>query len=354
MNKEILKRTQSEMMLVTNFENKRYLSGFTGTESSVLLTKDKTYLITDGRYNLQANEEAKENVKVIIAKSPRHYLDEIKLIVASSNDSSLAIEGLTMTVLELEKYKNSFPSVKFIVSENIIEDMRLIKNDQEMSFINKALEITEATFEYLLKTVKVGMSEIEVKQLIENKQLELSGEKQAFDCIVASGVNTSFPHATPSNKKIEDGDIVTVDFGCFYKGYCSDMTRTFFIGKKINPELIKIYNCVQTAMKAQIKAINNGIKCSDVDKIGRDIITENGYGDYFVHGTGHGIGLAVHEGPVVNQTSTSVLEAGMVITIEPGIYVPNLGGVRIENDILVTKDGYKVLNKTSTDINIIK
>lgn len=231
----------------------------------------------------------------------------------------------------------------------------MIKSKSEILKIKKAIEISEQAFAEILKFIKVGMTELEVKSELERLQYTLGAERMAFDTIVATGKNTANVHHVPTKTRIKDGDILMLDFGCVYKGYHSDITRTMFVGgrkvrSKKQKELLKIYEIVGTALQLAIKKVRGGATCKGVDAAARDYIKLCGYGENFPHATGHGLGLEIHEAPRISFKSDEVLRAGIVVTIEPGIYVQGLGGVRIEEDILVTKHGCKVLTSISTDL----
>ena len=195
---------------------------------------------------------------------------------------------------------------------------------------------------HILNFTKPGMKEIEVSNELISFMKGLGASKESFDIIVASGKRGALPHGAASNKVIEDGDFVTIDYGCVYNGYCSDITRSFLVGKQ-NKKMEEVYKIVKAAQEAAIKGVKAGIKACEVDKIARDYITSKGYGEYFIHSTGHGLGIEVHDPISVSSKSDMVLEENMIITVEPGIYIPNVGGIRIEDDVLVTKDGYKVM-----------
>jgi Xaa-Pro aminopeptidase len=227
----------------------------------------------------------------------------------------------------------------------------MVKNEKEVAKMSQAAEITDQVYQKILKVVKSGMSEKDLAKLILTFFEELGADGLSFDIIVVSGKNGALPHGQPSNKIIQEGELITVDFGCKYQGYCSDFTRTFAIsGKEINPKLKEIYQVVKEAQWQGIQAVKAGIKCKEIDKIVRDYIQQKGYGEYFIHSTGHGLGIEVHEQPYVSSQDNTILQPGMVITIEPGIYIPDFGGVRIEDDVLVTATGYQLLTKSSREL----
>ena len=216
----------------------------------------------------------------------------------------------------------------------------------EINNVKKAIEISRLALNATLKIIKPGVStEKEIRNFLEFKMLESGATKIAFDSIVVSGIRGSMPHGVPGDNIIKNGELLTIDFGADFAGFKADITRTFKIGEIQNDKLNEIFDIVKHAQKIGIMAIKPGIKTSEIDKICREYITNKGYGEYFSHGTGHGLGIEIHEEPYVTSQSTSTLEIGNIITVEPGIYIPGLGGVRFEDDILVTKNGYKVLSK---------
>lgn len=230
--------------------------------------------------------------------------------------------------------------------------MRENKIERKISSIKKAQEITDAAFEYILPKVKVGVQEIEIADTIEKFMMEHGSEKLAFDLIVVSGVRGALPHGEPSDKKIEHGDFVTIDMGAVVDGYHSDMTRTLAVGA-VSDRQKSIYDIVLEAQEAAIKKLKNGARAYDIDKYARDIIDSYGYGEYFVHGTGHGVGLEIHEKPHLNKKSNEILKAGMIVTVEPGIYIPAELGVRIEDMLLVTDEGCINLTKSNKKLQVV-
>ena len=231
---------------------------------------------------------------------------------------------------------------------------RLVKKEKEIENIKKAIEISDIAFSETLKIVKVGISEKEIAAHLEYVQRKLGADNRSFDTIVASGYRSALPHGVASDKKVGMNELVTTDFGAYYNGYVSDMTRTFFVGNEISDKQKEIYDIVLEANKMAIKQVKAGMRCSDLDKVARDFIASKGYGDNFGHGLGHGIGLEIHEAPTVSPLGDIILEENMLITIEPGIYLDGFSGVRIEDDVIVKKDGCEVLNKSNKELIMIK
>lgn len=324
-------------------ENRYYVSGFTGSTGYALILEDKTYFITDFRYISQVEEECPdfEIIEISASKSLGDVLNELKL-------NSLGFEDDFMSVESLESLKGNFHG-ELVPMRRFIEKIRQIKSNDEIALIKKAQSIADDTFTYLLDFIKAGMTERDVYLELVNQLKKRGAEGESFKAIVASGVRGALPHGSATDKVIKEGELLTLDFGCIYKGYCSDMTRTIAIGKA-NKKQKEIYEIVLHAQKEALKAIKPGAICKEIDKIARDIITEAGYGENFGHGLGHAVGLEVHENPRLNPTDDSLLEAGMVVTDEPGIYIPGFGGVRIEDLVLVTDTGAQTLSTSNKEL----
>ena len=329
--------------------NVYYFSGFTGGEDArLIITADKAYIITDSRYTIQVAAECKGFISEISSALNR---DSIKNILENENIRTLAIENESIMLCEYRLIKSiaDDTSITLVDLDFFIENnLRNYKDAGELDTIRKACNIAEESFMELLDVIRPGLSEREVASELEYKMRRKGAEGVSFDTIVASGIRSSMPHATASDKIIEKGDIVTIDFGAVYNKYCSDHTRTFFVGKPDSSgksefdELCKIYNIVLTAQNRAITGFEYGVTGKDLDCFARDYITFYGYGEYFGHGLGHGVGLEVHENIRINKRGDTVLENGYVFSIEPGIYVNNLGGVRIED--LFTIENNKLVN----------
>ncbi len=324
-------------------ENRFYVSGFTGSTGYALILREGAYFITDFRYISQVKEECPgyEIIEISTTRSLGQVLEELGL-------EKLGFEEDFMTVEALDILKKDFKG-ELLPMGRFIEKIRQIKRDDEIDLMRKAQAIADDTFTYMLDYIKPGMSEREVYLELVNQLTARGASGESFTAIVASGKRGALPHGRASDKIIEKGDFLTLDFGCVYKGYCSDMTRTICIGKASDRQR-EIYELVLKAQKEALKAIKPGAVCSDVDKVARDIIGDAGYGENFGHGLGHSIGLEVHENPRFNQIDDTILEAGMVMTDEPGIYITDFGGVRIEDLVYVTEDSHEVLSKSSKEL----
>lgn len=345
--RKIMKSNNLDAFLVTSMNNVRYLSGFTGTTGMILITYDKQYFLTDFRY---LSQSSKQCVGYEIVNVGYEYAENLEKLI---NKGLVGFEGNVMTYDEYVHFNKTCKELNFI-SVNL-DKLRMIKDEDEIDKIIKANDISIEALEYVLSNVLVPnkTTEKQLRSALEAKMNELGASGPSFDIIIASGVRSSLPHGVASDKVIEKGDMLTIDYGCFYQGYVSDITRTYAVSKLPDDELVKIYNIVLEAQLLGVKAVRPGIKICEVDKVVRDYITKKGYGKYFGHGTGHGIGLEIHEEPYVRGNYDTILEPGMVITIEPGIYLPDFGGVRIEDDVLVTESGYQILTKLSKELKII-
>ncbi|MDF2839742.1 MAG: aminopeptidase family protein [Clostridia bacterium] len=321
-------------------ENRRYISGFTGSTGYVIVTADKAYFVTDFRYRDQAQQQCK-GFEVIIHGSS--LFDQLKETILSNQIKALGIEESFMTVSFYENLKTNLESVELVSLKGMLDELRLYKDPEEIENIAKAAAIADDAFTHILGFIKPGIKEIDVAVELEYFCKKHGATEMSFDSIVASGVRSSLPHGVFSQKVINNGEFLTLDFGCVYNGYCSDMTRTVFVGKADEKQK-KIYNTVLEAQQKALEQIKPGIVGKDVDKVARDIITAAGFGENFGHGLGHGVGLAVHEEPRLSPMGERILEANMVVTDEPGIYIAEYGGVRIEDLVLVTEDGHRVLS----------
>ena len=334
-----------EALLVTSSYNLRYVSGFTGTAGVSLITKEKAYFITDFRYTEQAAEQA---VGFEIIKHGGNPYEDVDKILQEKGISEVGFEKDFVTFSTYEMLKDKLSAQLKPVS-GLVESLREIKEEAEVETIQEAIKITEYAFEEILNFVKLGVTEIEVANKLDFLMREKGATSVSFDTIVASGKRSAMPHGVASEKKIEQGDMITFDFGCYYKGYVSDMTRTISLGDP-GEELKKIHQIVLDANLRVTEAAKPGITGKELDAVARDYITEKGYGEQFGHSTGHGIGLEVHEGPGIHFRNEKALIEGNVITNEPGIYIPGLGGVRIEDDLLITKDGNRNLMTVSKEL----
>lgn len=340
-----MKETDVDGLLVTSEINRRYITDFTGSAGVTLITDKQAIFITDFRYTEQAKEQA-TSFSVIEHKTP--IIEEIANQIQQLHIKKLGFEQTHVTYEAYNRYKEAF-NTELVPVSNLIESIRLIKTEEELTVIKEAAKIADQAFEHILTFIKPGVKEIDVANELEFTMREAGATSSSFDIIVASGYRSALPHGVASNKEIATGELVTMDFGALYKGYCSDITRTIAVGE-INEELNDIYHIVLEAEKRGVAGIKAGMTGREADKITRDYITEKGYGPNFGHSTGHGVGLEVHENPRLAKVSEDVLEKNMVVTVEPGIYVPNVGGCRIEDDIIITENGNEVITHSPKEL----
>lgn len=336
-------------LLITSSYNRRYMTGFTGTAGVVVISEDKAVFITDFRYSEQAAKEV-EGFEIVQHTGP--IIEEVANQVEKLGIKRLGFEQDSLTFQLFSSYKEALKSSEFIPVSGAVEKLRLIKSPAEIKILKEAAEIADAAYKHILTYIKPGLKEIDVANELEFFMRKNGAVSSSFDIIVASGYRSALPHGVASEKEIEKGDFVTLDFGAYYKGYCSDITRTFAVGEP-SDELKKIYSIVLEAQLRGMNGIKPGLTGKQADALTRDYIKEQGYGEYFGHSTGHGLGMEVHEGPALSFKSDTVLEQGMVVTVEPGIYVAGLGGVRIEDDTVITEKGNESLTHSPKDLIIL-
>lgn len=337
-----------EALLVSDLYNVRYMTNFTGDDSVALISDDESFFITDSRYTEQAKHEA-QGFKVI------QHRGSIPVAVAELckeiGIEKLGFEPKNITYATYQKYANAYDG-KLVPVEGLIEKMRLVKTSEEIKRIQVACDIADAAFKHILDFIEPGKTELEVSNELEFFMRKSGATSSSFDIIVASGARSALPHGVATDKVIEKGDLVTLDYGAVYKGYVSDITRTIAVGEP-EDSLKEIYQIVLDAQLKGVEQIRSGMSGKEADAICRNYIEAEGYGAQFGHSTGHGIGLEVHEGPALSFRSDTILEPGMVVTCEPGIYIEGVGGVRIEDDLLITEDGNKRLTHSPKDLIIL-
>lgn len=353
-----LRRRKCDALLVSQPDNRRYLSGYTAVDhgidetAGVLLVPATGVpcLLTDSRFLLQAEEEA-TGFEVLLYPGGLHAL--LKKLLPGLGIRELAFEShymLHSTVRKLGKALSGI-GVKLTATTQLIERMRVIKTADEIALLKKSVLRNEQVFELVYTTIEPGMSEREIALALELTMHELGAERPSFETIVAFGGNAARPHAVPGDRILKPGEIVLIDMGLVLNGYCSDMTRTFVAGKPDRTYLERL-RVVRRAQLAGTKAIRAGVTCREVDHAARKIIDEAGFGTCFGHALGHGVGLAVHEEPRLSSRSRKKLRPGMIVTVEPGIYLPDWGGIRLENMVVVREDGAETLNENQTGLDL--
>lgn len=348
--REALEARGLNAIIVCKPENRAYLSGFTGSAGVLLVTADKAFLITDFRYVEQATAQAPHFEVVRTATTNAALLQELmdKLGVVK-----VGYEGDFLSVDEFENFRQTFIKQELHSTSGLVEALRMLKDEEELNRMRRAAAIADEAFAQIMPKIKAGVTEWDLAVELEYQMKKRGAEALAFETICASGVRSSLPHGHASEKVVAQGDLVTFDFGAMYQGYCSDMTRTVMVGEPTAKQR-EIYEIVLEAQLRGVAAVKAGITGKDLDDVCRNYIAEKGYGENFGHGTGHGVGRFIHEGPKVSQRGASdVLKAGMIVTIEPGIYLPGWGGVRIEDMVLVTETGCEIFTKTPKDLIIL-
>ncbi|MEP7146467.1 MAG: Xaa-Pro peptidase family protein [bacterium] len=339
-----------DSFLIKHLPNIRYISGFSGSAASILLLKEKNYFVSDFRYKSQSSNEVYSDFEIII------YIQNSMLFLKDINEKDsikrIGFESNFMNYAEVENLRNEFKEIEFVPVDSMIEKIVSRKNEEEIKKTKKAVEITDKTFTELLKIIKPGMTEREVSAHISYLQKMFGADCDSFEPIVASGERSAFPHARPTDKQIQKNELLQLDFGCDVEGMKSDMSRTIAIGD-VSDECKKIYSIVKEAQQIALDKVKAGITGKNLDAYARDYIKKEGYGNNFGHGLGHGLGYDIHEKPAMNERSDYVLEVNNIITIEPGIYIEGMGGVRIEDDVVVKEDGCDILNRSSKDLIII-
>ncbi|MCM3316241.1 Xaa-Pro peptidase family protein [Rummeliibacillus stabekisii] len=335
-------------LLITNNYNLRYMTGFTGTSGVAVVSQKEAVFITDFRYTEQASKQI-TGYRIVEHKGT--IIEEIAAVVKELGIKSLGFEKDVVSYSMYETYSKVIPADLVGVTD-LIEKIRLVKTEDELKTIKAACQIADETFEHIIQFIKTGKTELEVSNELEFYMRKLGATSSSFDTIVASGVRSALPHGVATDKIIEKGDFVTLDYGALYNGYISDMTRTVAVGEP-SEQLKEIYQIVLEAELLGLEKFKPGMTGKEADAICRDYIKEHGYGDAFGHSTGHGIGLEVHEGPGLSFRSNVTLEPGMVVTCEPGIYLPGVGGVRIEDDTLITDAGNEKLTHAPKELIIL-
>lgn len=338
--------------IITSSTNRYYLTGFKSSAGILLLAGKKALFIVDFRYIESATSTIK-GIEVVLQKDDG--FEQIREFFKSNDCYKVCIESAYMTIMNYNKFKDKLQGFDIVCTNEIsnkISSLREIKTQDEIDKIKKAQDITDKTFDYICGYLNDRLTEKDIALEIEYKMKSFGATGLAFDTIVASGINGALPHAVPSNKKLSKGEFVTMDFGAVFDGYCSDMTRTIAFGE-VSIEQKKIYDTVLEAQILALNGISDGKTGYAIDALAREYITQNGYGEYFGHGLGHSLGLDVHENPRFSPKCNDVMKAGMVMTVEPGIYISSKYGVRIEDLVIITKSSCEILTKSPKNLIIL-
>lgn len=335
--------------LITSEVSRRYLSEYASTDGIMLVTKEQSYFLIDARYFDHAKQQVKGAAVILLQDTGSQLLD----LLIKHNIKRLHIESDWLTVRELEDFRDKLHCSEIDAGNSLsdkLREMRIIKTDEEIELITTAQRIAEKAFERLVGTIRSGMTEKQVSALLDYYIMDCGADALSFPIIAASGENSAVPHAVPTDKEIKNGEFLTLDFGALYKSYHSDMTRTVAIGN-VSEEMEEVYNAVYSANIDAMQAVRSGVGCKVVDSVARSTLNAwHGLDKYFQHGLGHGVGLEIHEEPRLSRTSTSTLRTGMVVTIEPGVYISGKFGVRIEDMGVVTENGYNNLATTTKNL----
>ncbi|MFH1459580.1 MAG: Xaa-Pro peptidase family protein [Candidatus Omnitrophota bacterium] len=343
--RDFLKKNKTDAILIKSAANVRYLSGFTGDSCYLLITLKNNYFLGDFRYILQANNQLGQIFKII--KLRVSFISSIRKIIRKEKIIKLNFESAQFTFAQYQQMSSglkNLPKFKLIPLKNIVEKLREIKSDAEIEIIRKTQSITKKSVAQIKSFIKIGRTELQIKQKLEQILITNGSEGFAFDIIVASGPNTAMPHAQSTQRKIRPNEPIIIDAGIIFQGYRSDLTRTFFSGKITQyTKYKKYYKLVATAQDRAIKLIRPNVMISKIDQAARSVFKQARLNQYFGHALGHGIGLEIHETPSISQKNKQRLVPGMIFTIEPGLYIPNFGGIRIEDVVLVTKKGCEII-----------
>ncbi len=344
-----------DAILLTSRTMKKWMATMLGSGCKVLITKKQGYLILDGRYITEAKET--EHDLQIVLHNPhttgRNYLAAVEKILKEEKCQSLGVESSVVLASEYQQMKKEL-DVDIIMLDEDITNLRIIKDQEEIEAMKKTVALTDEIYAKVIEHIRVGMSEYEISALVQYYSIAAGASQMSFDTVVSSGERTALPHGRPSSRKVKAHEPIMIDFGIQYDNYQSDMTRVCFIGEPLE-EYKKIYDLVLKAQLSGLAAIKTGAKASDVDKAARAVIEEAGYGQYFDHGLGHGIGVTDSgEGPILNSKSQTILKDGMMMSCEPGVYIPGLGGIRIEDDVVIIDGKGVPMNKTTKDYIILE
>ncbi|MGN7410005.1 M24 family metallopeptidase [Sporosarcina sp. SAFN-010] len=346
--RELLVEKELDALFVTSGYNRQYMTGFTGTAGVAIISNDDAVFITDFRYMEQAADQIKD---FRIVQHEKTIIEEVAQQVEQMKVQRLGFEKEDLTFGMYELYKSKV-TAELIPTAGLVEKLRIIKTPEELEVLKQAAKIADDAFTHICGFIKAGMTELEVANELEFFMRKQGATSSSFDTIVASGIRGALPHGVATDKKIETGELVTLDYGALYNGYISDITRTVAVGEP-SEKMREIYEITLAAQKLAVEGIKPGMTGIQADAIARDYIASKGYGEAFGHSTGHGIGLEVHEAPGLSFRSETVLEPNMTVTAEPGIYLPGIGGVRIEDDLVITENGCERLTHCTKELQIL-
>ncbi|MBQ9456670.1 MAG: aminopeptidase P family protein [Thermoguttaceae bacterium] len=350
--RRLMKKQGVDVLLVTNFTNVTWLTGFTGDDSYVLVSSEDECILSDSRYTIQIGEEC-PGLRLLLRGGKTGFAplihDELEKI---SSSPRLAVESNSVTLDTAERFKSAL-GVELIPVSGLVETLRQVKDREEIQTIRDSARIARNAFHAIRALLTPDWTEKQIADELEFAMCRLGARDASFPTIAAVGPRAALPHCVPGEHRVSEAGSLLIDWGAKFKGYASDLTRVLITGR-VSAEYRKVYQIVLDAQRKAIEAIQPGKKCSEIDHVARNYFAQAGYGDCFGHGLGHGIGLYIHEGPSFSPGCDIILKPGMVITVEPGIYVKNWGGVRIEDDVLVTRDGFEVLSDVEKEFDEMK
>jgi Xaa-Pro aminopeptidase len=344
-----------DALLVSGLTNVRYLTGFTGSAGMLLVLPDEAVLITDGRYQTQSAEQlagAGVAARTEIGQAARQQ-EVATNLVAVSGVRRLGLEAAHVSWARQRGWAEWFPSASLVPTVGLIEGLRRVKDPGELARIGRAAEIADSALASVRPLLADRPTEIAFGQALDFEIRRLGASGNSFETIVASGPNGAKPHHRPSGRRVERNELIVLDFGAMVDGYCSDMTRTVCVGEP-SSEMQRVLDVVLASQAAGVAAVKAGVACADIDRACREVISAAGWGERFVHGTGHGVGLDIHEAPAVAATSSDTLAAGHVVTVEPGVYLAGIGGARIEDTVVVTDEGCWPVTTTPKDVRVVE
>ncbi|MFC5447944.1 M24 family metallopeptidase [Paenibacillus aestuarii] len=345
----VMQQQDLPALLITNAYNRTYVSGFTGSSGYILITWDRALLLTDFRYMTQAPQQAR--LFEVVEHKPK-AIETVKDLLQQQGIKKVGFEQADVTYGDYVNFQAGLEGIELVPTSRIVEQIRIVKDEAELQVMQEAADLADQTFSHILSFLKPGAVEKEIALEIEMFIRKNGGTSTSFETIVASGERSALPHGKASDRVLQGNEFVKLDFGAYYKGYCSDITRTVMLGKPTDKHR-EIYDIVLEAQLNCLANLKPGITGREGDAFARDVIIKHGYGDFFGHGTGHGLGMEVHESPRLSKTEDMILTPGMVVTVEPGIYLPGFGGVRIEDDVVITDTGIKILTHSTKDFLII-
>lgn len=340
-----LKSEGLSALLITNFTNVSYLTGFTGDDSFLIVHTGGDVIISDTRYEIQIAEECPQ-LEANIRATSTTILSAIEKVLAEANAAvkKLGVEAGSMNLSFRDALADKLPQWSIFGTDGFVETLRMIKDKYEIESLRKSLKSAQRGFELIRFSLDPEQSEIEIRNELEYAMRKFGADDKGFNTIVAVGPRAALPHAVPTSKRVKESELLLIDWGAKREGYVSDLTRTLITKTKPSTKLRKVYQAVLTAQKKAIDAIQPGVAAGDIDRVARKSLEEAGFGKYFTHNLGHGLGLEVHESGRFSRGGDMILKPGMILTVEPGVYLPDWGGVRIEDNVLITKSGVEVLS----------